>query len=135
MIPVTTLQELNIEKPNVLPSEFLRIGWIKDILAIAENKEDISPNSNEAVGWCILGSFCAALDIESEYPRMYDKYDDFMASLRHEELLSYLGFIDKDEKIETFGPTISIVTFNDEAKDVLEILEIVESIELHLGWR
>ncbi len=148
-----TLQEFDIEKPKVLPSEFLRIGWVKDLIAVNEQEfklylnqgpdesvslDGVDANSSEACAWCGIGAFCAALDIRSDYGSMNDKYHDFMRFLRRLDTLQGLGFYEhiEDDEDEGWNNINSLIGYNDEEAQTLEdILEVVESIELYLGWR
>ncbi len=126
------LQEFNIEKPKVLPSEFLRIGWTTGRMAESDEvfEEDVEeyisvePNSIKAVKWCAMGAFCASLDILSEW-RFDEDYHDLYHFLAHYKLLRDLGFDLENDSITGYNDTMPFEN----------VLEVVEAIELHLGWR
>ncbi len=148
-----TLLEFNIKKPKILPSEFLHVGWIKYLIAVNEqdwkkyakqgtsetiSPDDVDANSPDACAWCAIGAFCAALDIRSDYGCMSDKYHELFRFLHRLDTLKNLGFYEHvdDDDDEGWYNIQSLIGYNDEeAKSLEDILEIVESIELHLGWR
>ncbi len=132
------LPEIEIEKPKVLPSEFLRIGWIKNTLAHSQiERDNIEPNHPDADQWCALGAFCAALDIEDNLT-LPKRIKEFLGDIY---LLVDMGFSiysrgDQYKEDGRNGYDAGLTEFNDTwAQSVEEVLEIVEAIELHLGWR
>ena len=146
-----TLQEFDIQKPKILPSEFLRIGWIKDLVAVNEQEwkiylnqgsdasisiDGVDANSPDACAWCAIGAFCAALDIRSDYDAMSDKYHDLFRFLHRYSTLLDLGFYENIDDDEGWNDIKSLISYNDEdAQSLEDILEVIEAIELYLGWR
>lgn len=116
----------------MLPSDYVRAGWVKGTNAVDSMEEDVSPSDKEACKWCLEGAveaWATSLPAELNPSKVRGMWHSVLCLVK-----------EKEHEVSSFGKkwTVNYKTpwaFNDDQSDPKPVIELLEAAERKAGFR